>query len=381
MIEIKEVKTKKEIKEFINFPLNLYKNNPYFVPCLYGDEKKMFKKNYLYCDQALSICYNAYKDGKIVGRIQGIIQQASNKKWNQKRVRFTRFDSIDDQEVASSLFSSVISWAKEQGMEEIVGPLGFSDLDREGLLIEGFDQLSTFEEQYNYEYYSKLIENYGFSKEVDWIERKLTLPGPLDERFARITGRIMKKFNLHFSTCKNVKEFIKRYADQFFDIIDETYKDIYATVPFTEKMKKNLISNFKLIVKIENVTVIVDENDKVVAFGLYFPSIAKSVRDTKGKLFPFGFIKILKEINHPEGIDLALIGCKDEYQLKGVSSALIFEVMKMLKKPNIKWAETNLNIEDNENIINQWKNFENVFDRYGMGMASGLVGGGITSYV
>ena len=363
MIEIKEVKTKKEIKEFINFPLNLYKNNPYFVPCLYGDEKKMFKKNYLYCDQALSICYNAYKDGKIVGRIQGIIQQASNKKWNQKRVRFTRFDSIDDQEVASSLFSSVVSWAKEQGMEEIVGPLGFSDLDREGLLIEGFDQLSTFEEQYNYEYYSKLIENYGFSKEVDWIERKLTLPGPLDERFERITGRIMKKFNLHFSTCKNVKEFIKRYADQFFDIIDETYKDIYATVPFTEKMKKNLISNFKLIVKIENVTVIVDENDKVVAFGLYFPSIAKSVRDTKGKLFPFGFIKILKEINHPEGIDLALIGCKEEYQLKGVSSALIFEVMKMLKKPNIKWAETNLNLEDNENIINQWKNFENVLHK------------------
>ena len=363
MIEIKEVKTKKEIKEFINFPLNLYKNNPYFVPCLYGDEKKMFKKNYLYCDQALSICYNAYKDGKIVGRIQGIIQQASNKKWNQKRVRFTRFDSIDDQEVASSLFSSVVSWAKEQGMEEIVGPLGFSDLDREGLLIEGFDQLSTFEEQYNYEYYSKLIENYGFSKEVDWIERKLTLPGPLDERFERITGRIMKKFNLHFSTCKNVKEFIKRYADQFFDIIDETYKDIYATVPFTEKMKKNLISNFKLIVKIDNVTVIVDENDKVVAFGLYFPSIAKSVRDTKGKLFPFGFIKILKEINHPEGIDLALIGCKEEYHLKGVSSALIFEVMKMLKKPNIKWAETNLNIEDNENIINQWKNFENVLHK------------------
>ena len=173
----------------------------------------------------------------------------------------------------------------------------------------------------------------------------------------------MKKFNLHFSTCKNVKDFIKRYADQFFDIIDETYKDIYATVPFTEKMKKNLISNFKLIVKIENVTVIVDEFDKVVAFGLYFPSIAKSVRDTKGKLFPFGFIKILKEINHPEGIDLALIGCKEEYQLKGVSSALIFEVMKMLKKPNIKWAETNLNIEDNENIINQWKNFENVLHK------------------
>ncbi|MGN1295589.1 MAG: hypothetical protein ACI4U5_04205 [Bacilli bacterium] len=363
MIEVKEVKSKKEIKEFINFPLKLYKNNPYYVPCLYGDEKKLFKKNYLYCDQATSKCFAAYKDGIMVGRIQAIIQHASNKKWNQKRVRFTRFDSIDDQEVASSLFDQSIKWAKDNKMEEIVGPLGFSDLDREGLLIEGFEELSTFEEQYNYEYYQKLIENYGFIKEVDWVERKLTLQGEIDPRFKKITERIMKKFNLHFSTCKNVNEFIKKYADQFFDIIDETYNNIYATVPFTEKMKENLISNFKLIVKIDNVTVIVDENDKVVAFGLCFPSIAKSVRDTKGKLFPFGFVKILKEINHPEGIDLALIGCKEEYQLKGVGSALIYEVMKMLKKPNIKWAETNLNLEDNENIINQWKNFENVLHK------------------
>ena len=173
MIEVREVKTKKEQKEFLNFPLDLYDNNPYFVPPLYGDEKKIFKKNYMYLDQAEAIYFNAYKDNKIVGRISGIIQNAANEKNNEKRVRFTRFDSIDDQEVANALFSKVEAWAKEKGMDTVVGPLGFSDLEREGLLVEGFDQLSTFEEQYNYDYYPKLVENYGFVKEVDWLESKL----------------------------------------------------------------------------------------------------------------------------------------------------------------------------------------------------------------
>ena len=157
MIEIRKVTTKKEQKQFINFPLNLYKDCPYFVPPLYGDEKAMFKDDYHYYEQSEAIYFNAYKEGKMVGRIQGILQKASNEKWNQKRVRFTRFDAINDQEVANALFDAVFSWAKEKQMDEVVGPLGFSDLEREGLLIEGFNELSTFEEQYNYDYYSKLI--------------------------------------------------------------------------------------------------------------------------------------------------------------------------------------------------------------------------------
>ena len=169
MITIKEVKSRKQIKEFIEFPLKLYKDNPYFVPPLYMDEKALFKKNNVNKEQAESVFYLAYKENKVVGRIQGILQRVSNEKWKQKRVRFTRFDSIDDQSVADALFKQIETWAAKNGMNEVVGPLGYSDLDREGLLIEGFDQMSTFEEQYNYPYYQKLIENCGYNKEVDWV--------------------------------------------------------------------------------------------------------------------------------------------------------------------------------------------------------------------
>ena len=176
MVELREVKTKKEIKDFIEFPLKLYKKCPYFVPPLYSDEKESFKKDYFYYDQCKAIYYNAYRDGKMVGRIQGILQMAANEKWGQKRVRFSRFDSIDDEEVAFALFDKVTEWAKSFGMTEVVGPLGFSDLEREGLLIEGFDELSTFEEQYNYPYYQKLIENYGFEKVVAFGDNLNDLP-------------------------------------------------------------------------------------------------------------------------------------------------------------------------------------------------------------
>ena len=211
MIEIKEVKTSRQKREFLNFPLKLYKNNSYFVPPLYGDEKKIFKKNYVYLDQSEAVYYLAYLNGEVVGRISGIIQYASNEKNDEKRVRFTRFDSINNQEVANMLFNKVELWAKEKGMDTIVGPLGFSDLEREGLLIEGFDQLSTFEEQYNYEYYQKLIENYGFEKEVDWTERKLYAPKEIDPRLEKISNMMLKKYKLHFGETKNTNEFIKKY--------------------------------------------------------------------------------------------------------------------------------------------------------------------------
>ena len=170
MVEICEVKTAKQQKQFLQFPLKLYKNNPYFVPPLYGDEKQIFSKDYMYYDQAEAVYFNAYRDGKMIGRISGILQKAANAKWGQNRARFTRFDAVNDQEVANALFAAVENWAKNKNADEIVGPLGFSDLEREGLLIEGFDQLATFEEQYNYDYYQKLIENCGYGKDVDWVE-------------------------------------------------------------------------------------------------------------------------------------------------------------------------------------------------------------------
>lgn len=363
MIEIKEVQTRKQKKEFVEFPLNLYKGCEYFVPPLYSDEMKLFKPNHMYHDQSKSVFYNAYKDGKMVGRIQGILQLASNAKWNQSRVRFTRFDSINDQEVANALFKALEEWAKSQNMNELVGPLGFSDLEREGLLIEGFNELSTFEEQYNYDYYQQLIENVGFVKEVDWVERKLYLPDEIDPRLEHISQTILAKNELKLVKAKNASEFIKKYGDDFFKILDETYVNIYGTVPFTEEMKKSLISSFKLIVNVNNVALIVDKNDKPVCFGLCFPSIGKALQKSGGRLTIPAVLKLLKAIKHPNIIDLGLIGVADEYKRKGVTAVLITGILNMLKQEGVEYAETNLNLEDNLNIQNQWKHFKSVLHK------------------
>ena len=234
MLEVKEVKTRKQVKQFLDFPNQLYKGNPYYVPPIYSNEKKLFGNNHDYCDQAESVFYLAYRDGKVVGRISGILQKASNEKWGQKRVRFTRFDCLDDQEAATALFSAVEAWAKEKGMEELVGPLNYSDMEREGLLVEGFDYLNTFEEQYNYPYYEKLVTNFGFEKEVEWVEYRLTAPSPeYVDKLKRITEKVMERGGFHFGEAKNTKDFLKKYANDFFNVIDETYSHIYGTVPFT----------------------------------------------------------------------------------------------------------------------------------------------------
>jgi len=358
MVEVREVKTKQEIKDFIEFPLNLYKSNPYFVPPLYGDEKKLFRDDYVYYDQADAVYYNAYRGGKIVGRISGILQKVANQKWNQKRVRFTRFDSIDDQEVADALFEKVEDWAKERGMTEVVGPLGFSDLEREGLLVEGFEELSTFEEQYNYPYYEKLIVSRGYQKEVDWVERQLRAPKVVDDRLERLSSLMLKRYNLHFGTAKNTNDFLKKYGDMFFEILDKTYENIYGTIPFTYGMKKMMMDNFRLIIDIKYVAVILDENEKVVCFGICFPSIAKAVQKSGGRLTLPAIFRLLKAIKHPKVIDLGLIGVLPEYAMKGVSSAIIAKVLNMLSSGGIEYAETNLNLEDNASMQNQWKAFD-----------------------
>ena len=363
MIEIREVNNKKEIRRFLKFTEKHYKDNPYYVPELYMDNKKMFKKNYMYFDQAETVFYNAYKDGEMVGRIQGIIQRVANEKNNQKRVRFTRFEVIDDQEVADKLFDSVAKWGKDKGMNEMVGPLGFSDLDREGLLIEGFDQIATFEEAYSYDYYPKLLDNYGFEKEVDWVERKLFPPKEVDPRFARFQEVIMKRYKLHYGSAKNTKEFVKKYGDKIFEIIDETYKDIYGTVPFTKGMKDLMISNFKLIIDMRFVSVICDENERIVCFAISFPSIGEAIQKSKGHLTLPCIFRILKSVKHPKIVDLGLIGVLPEYESKGVSTIFIGELQKQLKEYHLEYAETLNNLEDNYKIINCWKNFDNVLHK------------------
>ena len=360
MIEIIQVSTKKDVKEFVNFPLRLYKNNPYFVPPLYAEEKALFKKETVYSEQCESVFYLAKKDGKTVGRIQGILQRVSNEKWNQKRVRFTRFDAINDDEVAKALFLAVETWAKSKGMEEVVGPLGYSDLEREGLLIEGFDQLSTFEEQYNYDYYPTLLENCGYQKEIDWVESKLYYPKNRDERIKRVSERMMQKYGLRFGEAKNASDFVKRYGEEFFEVLDTTYVHIYQSVPFTEKMKKSLISNFKLVINVKFARVILDKNDKIVGFGLIFPSFGKALQKSGGRLTLPAIFKVLKCLRRPKVIDLALIGVIPEYRNKAIATALIDGILDMLESGEIEYAETNLNLETNANIRNQWKAFDSV---------------------
>ena len=359
MVEIREVKTRKERKQFVEFPLKLYKDNEYFVPPLYGDEMKIFSPNYAYYDQAEAVYFNAYRDGVIVGRISGILQKAANEKWGQKQVRFTRFDAIDDQEVADALFAAVENWGRSKGMEEIVGPLGFSDLEREGLLIEGFDQMQTFEEQYNYDYYQRLIENCGYGKDVDWLEYQLRAPkGGFDPKYKEITKKVLDRYKLHFGTARSTRQFIKKYSEQIFKLWDETYEQISGTVPFTDKLKKSMIAQFNLILNMRYLRVLFDENDNIVAFGVVFPSISDAVRPSGGRLTLPCIFRILHAVRHPKVADLGVIGVTQEYKNKGLSAAMLISVGDALFDDTIEHAETNLTLEHNTPIQNTWKYFE-----------------------
>ncbi len=360
MIEIVKVRTKKQQREFLQFPLRLYKDNPFFAPPLYGDEKKMFKRNFVYNDTCETEFFLAVDDGKTVGRISAILQKASNEKRGEKRVRFTRFDCINDQNVANLLFEAVEDFAKEKGMTEVCGPLGFSDLEREGLLVEGFDKLSTFEEQYNAEYYGGLVENCGYKKEVDWTESMLFCPDEGYESLQKTADYVMKRYNLHVGEAKNVKDFLNKYSDGFFKLLDIAYDGLYGTVPFTDDMKKITISNFKLIVDLKHVVVILNENDEIVCLGICFPSLAKAVQKSGGRLTPPAILRILKAIKHPEIIDLGLIAVHPDYLNRGINAVVTAALMKMLSSGEVKYAETNLNLEYNHAVINQWKRFKTV---------------------
>ena len=364
MVEVKEVKTRKQIKEFLNFSLKLYKGNPCFVPPLYGNERKLFGGNHDYCDQAESVFYLAYRDGKVAGRISGILQKASNDKWNQKRVRFTRFDCFDDQEVANALLQAVENWAKQKGMCEVVGPLGYSDMEREGLLVEGFDQLNTFEEQYNFPYYEKLIKGYGYEQEIEWVEFRLTAPtAEYMEKMKRVSDKAMERGGFHFGKARNTKDFLKKYANDFFDVIDKTYSPLYGTVPFTEKMKKSIMKDFALIIDLRYVFVILDKNDRPACFGLCFPGFGKALQKSSGKLTLSTIIKVLRAVKKPESIDLGLIGILPEYRNTGISHAMLYKLALALTEGTARYAETNLMLTDNYNILNQWKNFNPVLNK------------------
>lgn len=358
MVQVLEPVTRKQRKEFLEFPNKLYKDNPNYVPYLWSDEVKIFRKDYLYYDTCEAVWFNAYKDGVIAGRIGGIIQRASNEKNNERRVRFNRFDCIDDFDVAKALFDAVEGWAVSKGMDTACGPLGFSDLEREGLLIEGFDRMSTYEEQYNAPYYQDFIERLGYGKEVDWLEFQIKSPDPESQaEMEKMSEFILKRYKLRFGPAKNTKDFLNKYVNGFFEVLDRSYEKIYGTVPFTEGMKKLLVDNFNLIIDLNYVCVILDEHDNVILMGICFPSIAKAMQISGGRLTPKSILRFLHDRKHPEVIDFGLIGVDPEWANRGVSVCVAAELGKMLGRPGVKYAETNLNLEDNYAIINLWKRF------------------------
>ncbi len=357
MVKIVEAKTKKQIKQFVDFPTALYKGVKQYVHPLRGDEINNFDKSknmsLKQCDVKLFL---AYRDGKIVGRIAGIIQNAYNKKVNEKRCRFSRFDSINDKEVSRALFNVVENWAKEMGMNIVHGPLGFNDLDREGMLIEGFDELATFEEQYNFPYYKELLEDSGYIKETDWLEFKI-YPTPVDERTDRIANLVLKRYDLRILKPRSKHQFIKKYGDQIFEVTDEAYAPLHGTVPITPEVRKQILSQFELVISLKYFITIVDKNDRVVAFGFALPSMAKAVQKSKGKLFPFGAFRILHAVRHSKVVDLALVGIRPEYQGKGLNAIVMRFMSKAMLDNKLEYCETNLNLEDNIKIQQQWELF------------------------
>ena len=360
MVEIREVKTKKEIKQFIELPLNMYKGNPYFVPPLYMSEKVIFKKENPYTSSCDTVYYLAFKDGKVVGRISGIIQRDANAKWNRKRVRFTRFDSIDDFEVSEALFNDVEKWGTEKGMTEACGPLGFNDLEREGLLVEGFDELATFEEQYNYDYYEKLVLHHGFEPEVEWVEKQVRLPkDPAEiDKINRISALVMKKYKLHYVEEKNIGAFIKKHREEFFELYDATYADLYGTCKIRREVEDDILSGFKLLLTKENIISIYNDKNEMVCYGLYLPSIAKAVQPSGGRITIPTLFKILKARKKSDIIDFAIVGVRADYKNCGVPAMLLTKAVEGLQQGRCEYYETNLQLVTNLDIQTLFSRFD-----------------------
>lgn len=359
-IEIIEVKTRAQRREFVNFPLRLYKSCPQFIPPLYADEMAIFTDKNAYADTCESVFFLAKREGKTVGRIQGIIQRQFNELNNEKRLRFTRFDAINDVDVAKKLFERLEKWGVDHSLDTLCGPLGYSDLEREGLLIEGFEYLSTFEEQYNFDYYPALIEACGMVKEIDWLEHRLRSPKQKNIMLERVAKRALELSKLHVVDSDNMskKEYINKYKDGIFECIDLCYRDLYGTVPFTEKMKKQIIDQFMLLINKKYLTVICDENERAVSFALCLPGLGKSLQKSGGRLTPITLIKLLREVRNPKVIDLALVAILPEYQAAGVTAVMLQKMTDHLESGAIEYFETNLNLETNVQVMSQWKYFD-----------------------
>lgn len=362
-IIIKKVTSPKELKSFIRFNYELYKNNPYSVPDLYDDMLNTFspEKNaaFEFCEADYFL---AYKDNKLVGRVAAIINRRANETWNKKEVRFGWIDFIDDLEVSKALLATVEEWGRQRGMEAIVGPLGFTDMDAEGMLVEGFDQLGTMATIYNYPYYPEHMEKLGYEKEADWVEFKLTVPDKLPEKFVRISEIILQKYNLKIKKInrKELKE--KNYGQRIFDLINEAYAPLYGYSKMTQRQIDQYIKMYLPLIDLRMVSLVEDAEENLVAVGISMPSLSKALQKAKGRMLPFGWFHLLKAlfIKKPKVLDLLLVGVKPEYQSKGVNALLFYDLVPVYQQMGFEYGESNPELELNKKVQAQWTAFESV---------------------
>lgn len=359
-IKIVEVNDRASIKKFVKFPINLYKGNPYYVPPLVLDEMETLNplKNpaFDFCEQKLFL---AYKNNQIAGRIAAIINHRSNEVWNQKRARFGFVDFIDDNEVVDTLFKHAEDWARTKGMDSIQGPMGFTDLDREGLLIYGYDRISTMSTSYSHPYYKEQIERIGYEKDVDWHEFYIPVPEAVPERHQRIAKIVAEKQGLKLLKFKNLKQ-ITPYVDKVFNLLNEAYAPLYGFVPLTQKQIDYYVKMYVPLIRWDIVSIIIkEETDEVVAFGIGMPSLSLALKKAKGKLFPTGWYPLLKALKSKsnEVIDLLLIGIAPEYQGKGVNAMIFNDFIPSAHKCGFKFAESNPELEQNNKVSSLWEGF------------------------
>ncbi len=358
-LSIKEVKSKKDLKAFIRFPLELYKDNAYFVPSILMEEAETFnpKKNpaFEFCETKLWIAHN--ENGKIVGRIAAILNHKANEAWDQKYMRFGWIDFIDDYDVSSALMQKVEEWAKEKGMEAVNGPLGFSDMDKEGMLIEGFEEEGTIATIYNHPYYPEHMDKLGYAKDADWFEYEVMVPEGVPDRVHRIADIVKKKFGLRMLNVKKAKELLP-YADQIFDVLNQAFKPVYGFAGLSDRQKKYYTKKYFSYIKPQYVPVIMNDEDQVVGFGITMPSMSKAMQKIKGKLLPFGWYHLLQAMKKRDTIDFYLIGVLPEYQKKGVNAILFDYLIPIYIKEGYRKAETNVELENNEMVRRQWEGYD-----------------------
>lgn len=361
-VVIKKVSTKSDLKKFIRFNYEFYKDNPYAVPDLYMDMVDTFSREK---NAAFEFCeadyFLAYRDGKIVGRVAAIINHRANETWQRQVVRFGWIDFVDDAEVSDALIDTVKAWGRERGMKEIEGPLGFTDMDAEGMLIEGFDQLSTMATIYNYPYYPVHMERMGFEKSADWVEMKIYIPDAIPEKHKRISDIIQRKYNLRVRKLTNKKDVIKSgVAHEIFRLINDAYAPLFGFSRMTEAQIDQYVNVYIPVLDLRMVTLVETEEGEIVAVGISMPSLSEALQKAKGKFFPFGWYHLLKALkwNRPKVLDLLLVAVRPDYQSKGVNALLFTDLIPVYQEMGFEYAESNPELEDNGRVQNQWQYFK-----------------------